>query len=45
LLAGTKKLLKITPFWKHNSRKHDSVTLRLVAAPYIVAKDFERKIK
>jgi ABC-type Fe3+-citrate transport system substrate-binding protein len=40
IIKNLKKLLIITPFWKH-----DSVTLRLVAAPYIVAKDFEKNWK
>jgi hypothetical protein len=26
-------------------KKHDSVTLRLAAAPFIVAKDFEKSLK
>jgi hypothetical protein len=42
LLEIIQKLLIISPFWKHNSTKYDSGTQRLVAAPYIVAKDFEK---
>jgi hypothetical protein len=41
LVADSKKLLIIRPFWK----QHDSVTLRVVAAPFIVAKDFEKNLK
>jgi hypothetical protein len=41
LVADSKKLLIIRAFWK----QHDSVTLRVVAAPFIVAKDFEKNLK
>jgi hypothetical protein len=37
------KIANSKPFWKRNSRKHDSVTLRKVAAQFTRAKDFEKK--